>query len=246
MGGGGVIWDDNVWNEGATNLFGWSISMSGPFLLPLWFLRDLIVVSFVLSQVIYYGIKYLKGWFVLLLALAYILNLSTLPGIGMTGIFFFSLGAYLSIQGKNMVTYFNKGRWIYYSTALLCLILCVTFDGTKAVLITRPVYCITAVASMISVVSFFLSQGRWHVRPQLAQTSFFVYALHAMTILKVSCLGLAIAITERLFFASHHTLGYIVSYLSSPFLGAAFCLILFVFLKTYFPRCLDVLTGGRD
>ena len=99
---------------------------------------------------------------------------------------------------------------------------------------------------MISVVSFFLSQGRWHVRPQLAQTSFFVYALHAMTILKVSCLGLAIAITERLFFASHHTLGYIVSYLSSPFLGAAFCLILFVFLKTYFPRCLDVLTGGRD
>lgn len=242
----GVLWNTSVWNEGATNLFGWSISMSGPFLLPLWFLRDLIVISFVLSPIIYYGIKYLKGWFVGLLALACILNLSTLPGIGVTGLFFFSMGAYLSIQGKNMVTFFRKGRWGYYLTALVSLVLCVAFDKTDVVLVTFPIYRMAAVASVVSIVSFPLSKGTWKVRPQLAQTSFFVYVLHTMIILKVSCLGLAIAVTERLFFASHHTLGYIVSYLFSPFLGAAFCLILFVLLKTYFPKCLNMLTGGRD
>lgn len=242
----GVLWNASVWNEEATNLFGWSISMSGPFLLPLWFLRDLIVMSFVLSPVIYYGIKYLKGWFIGLLALACILNLSTLPGIGVSGLFFFSMGAYLSIQGKNMVAFFRKGRWGYYLVALVSLVLCVAFDGTDVVLVAIPIYRMAAVASMVSIVSFLLSKGTWKVRPQLAQTSFFVYALHNMVVLKVSCLGLAITVTERLFFASRHTSGYIVSYLVSPFLGAAFCLILFVLLKTYFPKCLNMLTGGRD
>ena len=137
---GGVLWNASVWNEEATNLFGWSISMSGPFLLPLWFLRDLIVMSFVLSPVIYYGIKYLKGWFIGLLALACILNLSTLPGIGVSGLFFFSMGAYLSIQGKNMVAFFRKGRWGYYLVALVSLVLCVAFDGTDVVLVAIPIY----------------------------------------------------------------------------------------------------------
>lgn len=61
-----VIWNFTTWNEGVVNLLGWSTQMYGPFLLPLWFLRDLIVISFVLTPIIYLLIKYLKGYWVVL------------------------------------------------------------------------------------------------------------------------------------------------------------------------------------
>ena len=220
--------------------------MYGPFLLPLWFLRDLIVISFVLTPIIYYGIKYLKGYWILLLGIAYLLKICTLPGIHITGIFFFSWGAYLSVSQKNMVTTLLQKKNIYLVITILSLVSCVVFDSTKIASLTRQVYCVAAIASLIPVTSMLLTKGVLIVRPQLSQTSFFVYALHTMTILKVSCLGLAIAFAERIFLASHYNVGYIISYLLSPLLGALFCLIVFVVLKTFTPRFLNLLTGGRD
>lgn len=243
---GGVIWNFTTWNEGTVNLLGWSTQMYGPFLFPLWFLRDLIVISFVLTPIIYYGIKYLKGYWVLLLGIAYLLKICTLPGINITGIFFFSWGAYLSISQKNMITTFIQKKNAYLVIAILSLICCVVFDSTKVVLLSQQVYCVAAVASLIPVTATLLNKGVLTVRPQLSQTSFFIYALHTTIILKVSCLGLAIALTERIFFASHYDAGYILSYLLSPLLGALFCLIVFVVLKTIMPRFLNLLTGGRD
>ena len=243
---GGVIWNFTTWNEGTFNLLGWSTQMYGPFLLPLWFLRDLIVISFVLTPIIYYGIKYLKGYWVLLLGIAYLLKICTLPGIHITGIFFFSWGAYLSISQKNMVTAFLQKKNIYLVIAIFSLFGCIVFDSTKIASVTQQVYCIAAVASLIPVTAILLNKGVLTVRPQLSQTSFFVYALHTMVILKVSCLGLAIALTERMFFASHYDAGYILSYLLSPLLGALLCLIVFAVLKTIMPRFLNLLTGGRD
>lgn len=243
---GGVIWNFTTWNEGTVNLLGWSTQMYGPFLFPLWFLRDLIVISFVLTPIIYYGIKYLKGYWVLLLGIAYLLKICTLPGIHITGIFFFSWGAYLSISQKNMVTAFLQKKNIYLVIAIFSLFGCIVFDSTKIASVTQQVYCIAAVASFIPVIAILLNKGVLTVRPQLSQTSFFVYALHTMVILKVSCLGLAIALTERMFFASHYDAGYILSYLLSPLLGALLCLIVFAVLKTIMPRFLNLLTGGRD
>lgn len=243
---GGVFWNFTTWNESTVNLLGLSTQMYGPFLLPLWFLRDLIVISFVLTPIIYYGIKSLRVYWVVLLGIAYLLNICTLPGINITGVFFFSWGAYLSIQQKNVVTTFTPKKNAYLAIAILSLIGCVVFDSTKVALLFQQVYCITAVASLIPLTAVLLNKGVLTVRPQLSQTSFFVYALHPMIILKFSCLGLAVALTERLFFASLYDVGYILSYLLSPLLGALFCLIVFAVLKTIMPRFLNLLTGGRD
>lgn len=241
-----VIWNFTTWNEGVVNLLGWSTQMYGPFLLPLWFLRDLIVISFVLTPIIYLLIKYLKGYWVVLLGIAYLLKICTLPGINITGIFFFSWGAYLSISQKNMVTTFPQKKNIYLVIAILGLVSCVVFDSTKVALLSQQVYCVAAVSSLIPITAMLLNKGVLTVRPQLSQTSFFVYALHGITILKFSCLGFAIALTERIFLASRYDTGYILSYLLSPLLGALFCLIVFSVLKTYMPRFLNLLTGGRD
>lgn len=241
-----MFWNFTTWNEGTVNLLGWSTKMYGPFLLPLWFLRDLIVISFVLSPIIYYGIKYLKVYWLLLLGFAYLLKICTLPGISITGIFFFSWGAYLSISQKNMVTTFLQNKNTYLVIALFGLVSCVVLDSTKIALLSQQVYCVAAVASLIPMTATILNKRILSVRPQLSQTSFFVYALHTMIILKYSCLGLAIALTDRFFFVSHYDAGYILSYLLSPLLGALFCLIIFAVLKTIIPPFLNLLTGGRD
>ena len=142
---GEVIWNFTTWNESAVNLLGWSTQMYGPFLLPLWFLRDLLVISFVLTPIIYYGIKYLKEYWILLLGIAYLLKICTLPGIHITGIFFFSWGTYLSISQKNMITTFQQKKNTSIVIAVLGLIGCVVFDSTKVALLTQQVYCVAAV-----------------------------------------------------------------------------------------------------
>ena len=145
-----------------------------------------------------------------------------------------------------MATTFLQKKNVYLVIAILSLVGCVVFDSTKIALVTQQVYCVAAVASLIPVTAMLLNKGVLTVRPQLSQTSFFVYALHTMIILKVSCLGLAITLTERMYFASHYDAGYILSYLLSPLLGALLCLIVFAVLKTIMPRFLNLLTGGRD
>lgn len=67
-----------------------------------------------------------------------------------------------------------------------------------------------------------------------------------MFIIKFSCLGLAIAITERLFCTSHFSFGYILSYLVSPLLCLLLCEVFFILMKTFVPHFLNILTGGRD
>lgn len=241
-----VLWNSSIWNEDSVNLFGWSTQMSGPVLLPLWFLRDLIVISFILTPLIYLGIKYLRGYWVLLLGIAYLLKACTLPGIGITGVFFFSFGAYLSLNQKNIVTYFRKNRYFYWIISIVCLVVCVAFDSSQTARLSQSIYSITAVGSVISIVAGLLYNRHLKVRPQLSQTSFFVYALHTMILLHFSCLGLAVALTEKMFFAEHYIVGYILSYFVSPFLGAGLCLVAFIVLKTYMPRLLILLTGGRN
>lgn len=241
-----IIWNSSIWNENSVNLLGWSTQMSGPVLLPLWFLRDLIVISFILTPLIYLGIKYLRGYWVLLLGIAYLLKACTLPGIGITGVFFFSFGAYLSLNQRNIVTYFKKNRYFYWIISIVCLAVCIVFDSSQTARLSQSIYSIAAVGGVISIVAGLLYNRRLNVRPQLSQTSFFVYALHTMPILHFSCLGLAVALTEKMFFAEHYTVGYILSYIVSPFLGASLCLVAFVVLKTYMPRLLILLTGGRE
>lgn len=163
-----ILWNYSVWNEGSYNVLGLSTQMTGPFLLPLWFLRDLIVISFVLTPFIYYGVKYLKKYFILVLGVLYLVNICTLPGIAITGIFFFAFGAYISIQNKNAVTFFKRGRALYLLIAVICLAVCVAFDSTLTASLSQQVYCIAALASVILITSGYLSKGFFNVRPQLA------------------------------------------------------------------------------
>ena len=73
-----------------------------PLNYPLWYMRDLIVLT-ILSPLIYHLLKYLKGFFILLLFACYVTGFSThITSLGVTSALYFSLGAYYSVFEKDV------------------------------------------------------------------------------------------------------------------------------------------------
>jgi hypothetical protein len=69
--------------------------------MPLWFLRDLMVVS-LLTPVIYVLIRKLGYWLLAVLTIYYLSGVCAfVPGLSAYAIYFFSFGAFFSIRGMN-------------------------------------------------------------------------------------------------------------------------------------------------
>lgn len=240
-----IFWSQTTWREGSTNLLGMSTQMWGPFLLPLWFLRDLIIIT-ILSPLIYFFIKRLKFSFIFFLGIGYIFTICTLPGISIISVFFFSFGAYLSLNKKNLISYFEEQKKFYWIITPLCLILCIVFDSKSYVSIFNALYCISALGFLFCITPRLLTSKHLRVYPHLANTCFFIYALHTMVIFKFSIIGFVCYVTNFLFKAEEYAIGAILRYLISPFICAIICLAIFLLLKKYIPSLLNILTGDRS
>lgn len=239
-----IFWNYSTWNIGKLSILGISTQMYGPILLPLWFLRDLIVVTFIFSPIIYYGIKYLKLFFIFLLCVACLAGISIL-NMNFIGLLFFSIGSYFSINHKNILSMAKKYRNIFLIFSIISLILCVYFDENALSDVFLLTYRIMGIPIILYITLYLLRNKLVFIYKNLSRTSFLVYALHTMVILKFSCLSLAIVIIEKCLLVSRFTIGYIFAYFLSPLFCALLCLIIFILLKIYLPKLLVLLTGDR-
>ena len=74
-----------------------------PANMPLWFLRDLIVVS-LLTPIIYIGVRKLGYWLIFVLTILYLSGVCPFtPGLSAYAIYFFTFGAFLGIRKLNLV-----------------------------------------------------------------------------------------------------------------------------------------------
>ncbi len=236
-----MLWDCHVWAEDRINWIGAATPMTGPYNLPLWFLRDLIVVS-ILSPLVYWFVKRTRHYGLLLLALAYISGVwPDIHGLNVTAVFFFSTGAYFSIYGKNLVREFRKVCWLSYIGAVLFLLLTIWFDGrnTATGYLLYPFYIIMGVCAVVNLASRLIETGRTHVHPVLTQSTFFIYATHTILVLWFTSKVVYKVIGNESVVAL--TIGYFLT----PMLATFVCVGLYVFLKRYFPCWARVLTGNR-
>ena len=110
------------WNPSGvqTDWLGHEQLMTAPANMPLWFLRDLIVVS-LLTPLIYHGVKRFGGWLLAVLAVFYLSGVCAfIPGLSAYALFFFTLGAFLAIRQQDLISAMKRHETASYllSTAL--------------------------------------------------------------------------------------------------------------------------------
>ena len=234
-----LFWDSKILNENATNILGWSLKKWAPHNIPLWFLRDLIMVC-LLSPLLFAGLKYLKKYFLVLLGICFLLNAwTTIPGFSITSLFFFSLGAYFGIYNKNMIKAFSKHKYIYWIIASIALILSVILKGSTLAKVTSQLYTFTGVLSVFVLSSALIQKQIVKVNTTLSRSSFFLYCLHTILILSISQYIL------NKILGTENMVSVIFSYLLSPLLCTIICLGAFLLLRKRAPSLLNILAGSR-
>lgn len=233
-----LFWNSGI-GGGELNWFGSRIPTYFPSDYPLWFLRDLIVVS-LLSPFVYYLFKYLKQYGLILLGLFYITGVwVSIAGFSINALFFFSLGAYFSINGKNLIDSLQQAKIPFYILTFLSIIPFIYFDGTDTAIYFKPFFIIAGVISIINLTAYILEKKNFSISNTLVKSSFFVYALHGILVLG-SC-----KIIFNKIFSPVSPLEITIGYLLIPFFTASVCLALFFFMKKFCPKLLGVLTGSR-
>lgn len=198
------FWDYFIINEDNTlNLLGLSSYLAAPINIPLWFLRDLIILT-AISPLLYTGIKYLKRWILVILLVAFILNIETLPGINIKGFFFFTLGSYLAVNKFDILDIFKNCKWIIIPSMVLLIVL-VLIDNTPYATSVRHIYQIIAVIGVFPIANTVIKRLKYinQFIFKYSNASFFIYAIHTIPIVVTSPRGFANLFIDKLLVDSY-------------------------------------------
>lgn len=214
---------------------------------PLWYVRELMVMV-VLSPIIYWLIKKTKQWFVIVMGLVWFFSSVILPrenyvyiytGMLVTALFFFSWGAFYSIFKENIVLSFRKFSYAPVVYVLIAIIDTLTKGLACNEYIGKVGIGVGVVAAVV-LVSHLLESNKVKVNSNLANSSFFIFALHNLFIGNMGNLLFMI-----LHIPGNNPYAMLALYFAVPILTILVCLALYMLLKRYAPKVCSLLTGGR-
>lgn len=238
-GGWRMYWDCFTWGNG-TNIFGYPVCSSGPILVPMWFIRDLLVLS-VLTPIIYWLVRKLRIFYLLIVLICCFTDIwVNFLGLTIFSVLWFSIGAYFGINKLDMVVTARKFRTLSYLLFLITLFPLVWFGGSTASVgfDVILIFIISGIFVVINIFAWLIERQYVGLYPLFVKSAFFVYALHMF-------------FQGRVMWASNTALAsgnyviMIVNYLATPFLLVLLCLILYVALRKFAPKLLALLTGDR-
>ncbi|KAA6331947.1 hypothetical protein EZS27_019494 [termite gut metagenome] len=216
----------------------WPHPISGQF----WFIRDLMVVG-LLTPIVYPYIKQFKIYGVLLLGIlwykGYWFSFISTHGLSITALFFFTAGAWFSINKKNLVEEFGKIKNIsFYLYPLIVIIDLLTKGSSYNYLIFR-LGILLGIAFFFNLVSCLLKNGKIRVNAFLSASSFFIFAIHMPWLLSP---------IKKIFFKLFEPTSDVLLtffHFMIPFLIVCISLILYYLLKRFCPAFTKIITGGR-
>lgn len=205
-----------------------------PFLFPFWFIRDL-MVAVVLSPLVFYFVKYLKFYGIALLFIiwAYVPRYREIdPACA----FFFTAGAYFSINRLNIITVFKQVHYLawLYPVISVCNIIFREYEWNG------HLYGLRVVAGIIFlfIMGSRLVQKDIKLPPFLANAAFFVFAAHEPWLSLVKRLGPAVV-------KPNSDATFIALYFGCAAVTIAGTLVAYRILLALCPRFLSVISGGR-
>ena len=240
----GWLWNGVSYCQGWKNWLGMDMQLYYPLDVPLWFVRDLMVML-ALSPAIYWLTR--KGGVVYLgiVGLAYCLGvLCCTPGFSTNALFFFSLGAFASIRGIDPVEWSRKNiMWV------LPIFIC--FWAIASTIVApgdaQPFENLTFIFGIPTC--FWIGSGI-QLSAQKREYSFitgacfFVYCIHMVNFGNWNLLSWANQVGSQIFNLNNPAVASI-AYLAEIALIMAAGILAYWLLKRFLPRLSGIITGGR-
>lgn len=206
-----------------------------PCAFQLWFLRDLILIV-ATSPLWYLLLKHFR-WILVVtcLGLTY-LHIQFIPFFAL---FWFLFGGQL-VQVKNKyggasLTVFTIVVFLFLSVVQLFMPDMIDWELVKIPIIILGLISIWGIYDMVLGKDFKLSEHRWLATA--CQFTFFIYLFHEPTLNIVRKLIVVVL--------GKNELGYLTSYLISPWIFTICAVFTGLLFRKYLPRVYDVCTGGR-
>lgn len=224
------------------NICGGATYSSYPLNLPLWFLRDLIVVC-ILTPIIYYLIKKTRLGIILIFALGYIFNITIpIPGFSFVSLLFFSLGAYFAINSLNIAKFSRRCSMFITPIFTVLLIVCTLFQNRYLL----DIFIIVGIFAVFAITSYLIE--RYNVKPNrfLVKSCFFIYASHFIEVLIWETpVSFSKKLLGRFVIVNETYIQQCASYILAPFLAISICLLGYYLLSRFVPKLCGVLCGNR-
>lgn len=238
---GHLYWDCQAWNLDRTNLLGGGNISTSPYCIPLWFLRDLMVVC-VCSPLLFCLFRYMRSWGLAILVMCYITGVFIpIPGLSIMACLFFGLGGYCRMNSLDTTEITYRYRKIIYAVAAILWMACTMLNGhnTKLGDVIYPFYVMAGVMATINLATFLVSKKKVIMPELLSKSSFFIYLLHTILVISIATK------VALLIFGEANPLLMTIRYLFVPIMTVAICLLVYIILNKYIPTLLKVLTGDR-
>lgn len=239
-----MFWDSVVLSSG-TDMLGFHYTSAVPVNVPLWFLRELMVLACIAP--LFYKLLKRIPWITILLLLTCLCTKVWIHihGFSTQSTFYFFAGAVFSIHGRNIVNDFSRYRWSSGVLSILLIVLSLyiyqrgyvwnRYVSTLRVLIT--------IIAFFNICSWIVSKGV-NLPSFWNKGSFFVYLTHCFPILWWSPLTVVMLLFEKIS-CSQAIVWRLMQMLLVPIATAAVCLVFYCILSRFLPRTTRLITGNR-
>lgn len=153
----------------------WAMDNGQPIHVQLWFIRNLIILALG-APVIYLLVRYTRLVGVLFFGVAWMLH----PGIAepLSTLFFYSLGAYFSINNKSLIGSMDKISKPIFIIYPIIMIMDSLLAKTPVSFYLHRTQTFIGVVFVIAFTSFLLKKGKIRDIAFLSSSSFFLYVTH--------------------------------------------------------------------
>lgn len=215
------------------------IREGAPILSTLWFLRDLIILI-ILTPLLSFLIRKLRIYYVIIITIIFLFFPFWLNGLSSSGSWFFSVGAYCSLNGINIFHFLAKEKGIKVLLSwLLALFVCVGcyIFSFQYIFVQNMFNVVNSIALYYLVYRLSLKYSlNWLFKLSLA--SFFIYVFHE------PFMGYFIKLFFK-FFNPHGAFLYILPFIFVVF-TIGYSYLAYALLKKIAPAFLNVITGSRS
>ena len=215
---------------------------SMPVNYPLWFLKDLMILV-LFTPLLWKLLK--KSGKVTLLSFAIIWCLKYFHVIDFyipaQGLFFFSFGGYMSLNGKNMITEFGKvSKLSTYGYIILGILAMYFYNADPHIFkILNFALIILGLFFAFNLSAWLLEKGYCKVNEFLSQASFFMYVSHALIISTI--FKILVKILRPV-----SDISWLAIYILDLALTTAILLSAYYLMSKYLPKLVTILTGRKS